>query len=57
MRGKCERSQDLCKIEENKRNQANEGNEKNSKYLHFSFQTLNDDRGYWLDTCEFNLKC
>lgn len=35
----------------------NEGNEKNSKYLHFSFQTLNDDRGYWLDTCEFNLKC
>jgi len=34
-----------------------EGNEKPIKYLHFSFQTLNDERGYWLDTCEFNLKC
>ncbi|GEM55969.1 virulence factor SrfB [Flavobacterium branchiophilum] len=34
-----------------------EGNDRPTKYLSFSFQTLNDVRGYWLDTCEFNLKC
>lgn len=34
-----------------------DGNDIPSKYLNFSFQTLNDVRGYWLDTCEFNLKC
>jgi hypothetical protein len=32
-----------------------EGDDRPIKYLDFTFQTLNDNRGYWLDTCEFLL--
>ncbi|WP_329806334.1 virulence factor SrfB [Flavobacterium facile] len=32
-----------------------EGNDKPVKYLNFTYQTLKDEKGYWLDTCEFIL--
>jgi hypothetical protein len=32
-----------------------EGNERPSKYFSLSYQTLANDNGYWLDTCEFIL--
>lgn len=32
-----------------------EGNDKSNKYFKLNYQTLNDESGYWLDTCEFIL--
>lgn len=45
-------SKELIKIESI---EDAEGNAKPTKHLNFSFQTLHDNRGYWLDTCEFIL--
>ena len=47
-----EESKELLAIESI---EDSEGNEKPIRYLKFSFQTLDDKRGYWLDTCEFLL--
>jgi len=33
----------------------NEGNDKINKYFKLSYQTLDNENGYWLDTCEFIL--
>ena len=33
----------------------NEGNDKSSKYFKLNYQTLDNENGYWLDTCEFIL--
>lgn len=32
-----------------------EGNDKSNKYFKLNYQTLDDENGYWLDTCEFIL--
>ena len=32
-----------------------EGNEKLNKYFSMHYQTLEDEKGYWLDKCEFIL--
>lgn len=31
------------------------GDDKSNKYFKLNYQTLNDEKGYWLDTCEFIL--
>jgi hypothetical protein len=33
----------------------NEGNDKSNKYFKLNYQTLDNENGYWLDTCEFIL--
>lgn len=33
----------------------NEGNDKPNKYFRLNYQTLDNETGYWLDTCEFIL--
>jgi hypothetical protein len=33
----------------------NEGNEKSNKFFKLNYQTLDNENGYWLDTCEFIL--
>jgi hypothetical protein len=32
-----------------------EGNDKSNKFFKLNYQTLDDENGYWLDTCEFIL--
>jgi hypothetical protein len=33
----------------------NEGNDKSNKFFKLNYQTLDNENGYWLDTCEFIL--
>jgi hypothetical protein len=33
----------------------NEGNDKSNKFFRLNYQTLDNENGYWLDTCEFIL--
>lgn len=33
----------------------NEGNDRSNKYFKLNYQTLDNENGYWLDTCEFIL--
>ncbi|MEP6262014.1 MAG: virulence factor SrfB [Gillisia sp.] len=51
------RDVDLSK-EELKIEQAedSEGNDQSVKYFNLNYQTLDDEKGYWIDTCEFVLK-
>jgi hypothetical protein len=32
-----------------------DGNDKSNRYFKLNYQTLNNENGYWLDTCEFIL--
>jgi hypothetical protein len=45
-------SKELIKIESV---EDNEGNDKPNKFFKLNYQTLDNENGYWLDTCEFTL--
>lgn len=45
-------SKEVLKIESV---EDSEGNDKPNKFLKLNYQTLDDENGYWLDTCEFIL--